>query len=103
MIASVRESAALARNIAGIGSSVPIAFGGLGVGVLRLSRRDGVNFFTTLWPGLLLKLGGVSINVTGQENLTAQRPAVFIFNHRNNFDSFIPAALVRDNWTAVGR
>ena len=39
----------------------------------------------------MLALNGVKLNVTGEENLTAQRPAVFIFNHRNNFDAFIVA------------
>ena len=32
---------------------------------------------------------GVNLNVLGEENLTAQRPAVFIFNHRNKADPFI--------------
>jgi putative phosphoserine phosphatase/1-acylglycerol-3-phosphate O-acyltransferase len=45
----------------------------------------------------------VRTNVIGRKNLTAARPAVFIFNHRNNFDAFIAGALVRDNWTGVGK
>ena len=44
-----------------------------------------------------------NLNVLGKENLTAQRPAVFIFNHRNNFDPVITSALVRDNFTGVGK
>ena len=36
----------------------------------------------------------MNLNVLGKENLTAQRPAVFIFNHRNNFDPVITGALV---------
>ena len=43
------------------------------------------------------------LNVLGSENLTAQRPAVFIFNHRNNFDPIITSALVKDNFTGVGK
>ncbi len=43
------------------------------------------------------------LNVIGAENLTAQRPAVFIFNHRNQADPVITAALIRDNWVAVGK
>jgi putative phosphoserine phosphatase/1-acylglycerol-3-phosphate O-acyltransferase len=46
---------------------------------------------------------GVNLNVLGRENLTAERPAVFIFNHRNNFDPIITSALVRDNFTGVGK
>jgi putative phosphoserine phosphatase/1-acylglycerol-3-phosphate O-acyltransferase len=28
---------------------------------------------------------------------------VFLFNHRNNFDIFIVAALVKDNWTGIAK
>ena len=45
----------------------------------------------------------MQLTVIGRQNLTAQRPAVFIFNHRNNFDALITAALVGDNWTAVAK
>jgi putative phosphoserine phosphatase/1-acylglycerol-3-phosphate O-acyltransferase len=45
----------------------------------------------------------VHLNVIGKENLTAQRPAVFIFNHRNQVDPIISGALVRDNWVGVGK
>jgi putative phosphoserine phosphatase/1-acylglycerol-3-phosphate O-acyltransferase len=45
----------------------------------------------------------VHLNVIGRENLTAQRPAVFIFNHRNQVDPVISGALVRDNWVGVGK
>jgi putative phosphoserine phosphatase/1-acylglycerol-3-phosphate O-acyltransferase len=45
----------------------------------------------------------VKLNVLGAENLTARRPAVFLFNHRNNFDVFMVAALVKDNWTGVAK
>jgi len=45
----------------------------------------------------------VNMNVLGAENLTKKRPAVFIFNHRNNFDPIISAALIKDNWTGVGK
>jgi putative phosphoserine phosphatase / 1-acylglycerol-3-phosphate O-acyltransferase len=91
------------RTVVGLGSFLPIAAGALGLGVLSGNRRDGVNFFTGNWPRLMLAAGGVSLNVLGSENLTAQRPAVFIFNHRNVFDVFVTAALVRDDWTAVGK
>jgi putative phosphoserine phosphatase/1-acylglycerol-3-phosphate O-acyltransferase len=91
------------RNLAGVGSLLPVAAGATGVGLLTRNRRAGVNFLTTYWPQLLLRINGVSLNVLGRENLTAQRPAVFVFNHRNNFDAVMTAALVRDNWTGVGK
>lgn len=91
------------RNLAGVGSLLPVALGAAGVGLLTRDRRAGVNFLTAYWPQLLLRINGVSLNVLGRENLTTQRPAVFIFNHRNNFDAAMTAALVRDNWTGVAK
>jgi putative phosphoserine phosphatase/1-acylglycerol-3-phosphate O-acyltransferase len=91
------------RNLAALGSLGPVAAGALGVGVLTRSKRAGVNFLTRFWPETVLALSGVKLNVIGAENLTAQRPAVFLFNHRNNFDVFMVAALVKDNWTGVAK
>jgi putative phosphoserine phosphatase/1-acylglycerol-3-phosphate O-acyltransferase len=91
------------RGLAGVGSLGPIAAGALGIGVLTRNRRTGVNFLTRYWPEAVLTLNGVKLNVTGAENLTAQRPAVFLFNHRNNYDVFMVAALVKDNWTGIAK
>jgi len=94
---------AQARSLAGIWSLGPLAWGALGIGVLTWNKRTGVNFLSRYWPETMLALSGVKLNVTGAENLTARRPAVFLFNHRNNFDIFMVAALVRDNWTGVAK
>lgn len=91
------------RTLAGFGSMFPVAAGAVGIGVLTRNRRRGVNFFTSTFSQVSLAIAGVQLNVIGQENLTAQRPAVFIFNHRNQVDPVITGALVRDNWTAVGK
>jgi putative phosphoserine phosphatase/1-acylglycerol-3-phosphate O-acyltransferase len=91
------------RTLAGFGSVVPVAAGALGIGLLTRSRRRGVNFFTSTWSQLLLTASGVHLNVIGSENLNAERPAVFIFNHRNQADPVISGALVRDNWVGVGK
>jgi putative phosphoserine phosphatase / 1-acylglycerol-3-phosphate O-acyltransferase len=91
------------RALAGIGSLAPMAAGALSIGVLTRDKRSGINFLTRYWPELVLTLNGVTLNVIGEQNLTAQRPAVFLFNHRTNFDVFIVAALVKDNWTGVAK
>jgi len=91
------------RTLAGLGSIVPVASSAIGVGMLTRNRRRGVNFFTSMFPQVVLAATGVQLNVIGEENLTAQRPAVFIFNHRNQVDPIIVGSLVRDNWTAVGK
>ncbi len=91
------------RTLAGLSSVIPVASLAVGWGALTRSRRRGINFFTSNWSQLLLAAGGVHLNVLGEKNLTAQRPAVFIFNHRNQADPVIVSALVRDNWVAVGK
>ena len=91
------------RNLAGISSLLPVAVGAVGIGLLTRNKRRGVNFLTANWFPLVLAVNGVTLNVRGQHNLTARRPAVFIFNHRNNFDPFIIAALVHDNFTGVAK
>jgi len=91
------------RTLLGVGSAVPAAYSAVGWGLLTRSKRRGINVFTTAFPQLLLASNGVDLNVLGQENLTKKRPAVFIFNHRNNFDPVIVGALVKDNWTGVGK
>jgi putative phosphoserine phosphatase / 1-acylglycerol-3-phosphate O-acyltransferase len=91
------------RSLAAIGSLAPVAAGALSLGVLTWNKRTGLNFLTRTWPETVLALNGVKLNVTGAENLVAQRPAVFLFNHRNNFDIFMVAALVKDNWTGIAK
>jgi putative phosphoserine phosphatase/1-acylglycerol-3-phosphate O-acyltransferase len=91
------------RTAAGIASMVPVAAGAIGVGLLTRNRRSGVNFFTSQWSRLLMTTVGIDLNVLGEENLTAQRPAVFIFNHRNQADPFIAGRLIGDNFTSVGK
>jgi putative phosphoserine phosphatase / 1-acylglycerol-3-phosphate O-acyltransferase len=91
----------LARRLASISSIGPLGVAALGVGLVRRNKRAGVNVLTRFWPGTVLALSGVKLNVTGAEHLTERRPAVFLFNLRNNVDVFLVAALVKDNWTGV--
>ena len=67
------------------------------------NRRTGVNFFTSTFGRTLLTATGINLNVLGKENLTVQRPAVFIFNHRNQADPMIAGRLVETNFTSVGK
>ncbi|MDT5130638.1 MAG: putative phosphoserine phosphatase / 1-acylglycerol-3-phosphate O-acyltransferase, partial [Mycobacterium sp.] len=91
------------RTVAGIASMVPVAAGALGVGLLTRNKRTGVNFFTSQWSRAVMGAVGIDLNVIGNENLTATRPAVFIFNHRNQADPLIAGRLVSDNFTSVGK
>ena len=91
------------RTLAGLGSIVPVGAGAVAMGVLTGNRRRGANFFTSVFSQTVLATTGVRLNVVGKENLTAQRPAVFIYNHRNQVDPVISGALIRDNWVAVAK
>ncbi|BBY30873.1 HAD-IB family hydrolase [Mycolicibacterium sediminis] len=91
------------RTVAAIASLVPAAAGAIGVGLLTRNRRTGVNFFTSTWSRLLMTVIGIDLNVIGEENLTAARPAVFLFNHRNQADPLIAGRLISDNFTSVGK
>src|SRR5271166_3070225 len=90
-----------ARRLASVSSLGPLAAAALSVGLVRRNKRAGVNFLTSFWPGTVLALSGVKLNVTGAEHLTERRPAVFLFNLRTSVDVFLVAALVKDNWTGV--
>ncbi|MCV7370428.1 HAD-IB family hydrolase [Mycolicibacterium duvalii] len=91
------------RTAAGVATMVPVAASALGIGLLTRSKRNGVNFFTSVFGRTLLGAIGINLQVLGKENLTAQRPAVFIFNHRNQADPLIAGRLVNDNFTTVGK
>lgn len=91
------------RTAAGIATMGPIAAGALGLGLLTRSKRNGVNFFTAAFGRALMSTLGININVLGRENLTKKRPAVFLFNHRNQADPLIAGHLVDTNFTSVGK
>lgn len=91
------------RTAAGIAAMGPIAAGAVGLGLLTRSKRTGVNFFTAAFGRALMTTIGININVLGKENLTKERPAVFLFNHRNQADPLIAGHLVDTDFTSVGK
>ncbi|WP_194166293.1 HAD-IB family hydrolase [Mycolicibacterium sp. P9-22] len=91
------------RTLAGLATLPTVAAGAIGLGLLTRNKRVGVNFFTSNWSKLLMLTTGIELNVLGEENLTAQRPAVFLFNHRNQVDPFIAGRLVGVDFTSVGK
>ncbi len=98
-----RGGGSMLRSAAGLLSLLPVAGAGLGVGLLARNRRAGLNFVSENWMDLVFGINGIKVNVAGRENAWSQRPAVFIFNHRNNFDAFIAASIVRKDFTGVAK
>lgn len=98
--AGIRELARSAAAVLGMNGALAL---GLGLGVLQRDRRAGANLATSTAFDLALGLAGVRLRVTGEQNLWARRPAVFVFNHQSNLDPIVVGALVRRDFTATGK
>ena len=86
-------------------SAVALMAATAGGGVVAAARRDrgaGANFVTRQWLSAVFAINGVQVKAQGEEHLEAPRPAVFVYNHRNNIDGFIAASLVGRDFVAVG-
>lgn len=97
------DAAVVTRNLAGTIGAVPVF---LGAAALRLAtgrKREAANLVSSTLTDVSLALAGVRLNVLGEEHLWSQRPAVFIWNHRNNFDAQIAGNLVRRDFGAVAK
>jgi putative phosphoserine phosphatase/1-acylglycerol-3-phosphate O-acyltransferase len=90
------------RNVAGIASLVPAAVGGLALGALR-DKQAGVEFTAQRWLGSWFAAAGVTLRVHGEEHLREPRPAIFIWNHVNNFDALMVAKLIEGKVVSVGK
>ena len=66
-------------------------------------KRRAVDLTTSLGSELALASAGIDIEVQGEENLWAKRPAIFIFNHQSKLDLLLMAYLVRRGLTGVAK
>lgn len=80
---------------------------GLGVGavlgLLNGDRRFGINTGIPLACDSALALGGVRLQVTGEENLWRSRPAIFVANHQSSLDPIVLGSLLRRDFTGVAK
>jgi putative phosphoserine phosphatase / 1-acylglycerol-3-phosphate O-acyltransferase len=97
------DAMTVVRNLIGTSAIFPATAEGVLVGVLQRDRRAGVDQFMRRLADSLFLACGVHLDVVGRSNLDAVRPAVFIFNHKNNFDIFVAARLVGYKFTSVGK
>jgi putative phosphoserine phosphatase/1-acylglycerol-3-phosphate O-acyltransferase len=91
------------KAVATMGSLAPCLALGVAKGVVKRDKTEVMPTVATTWINFTFALNGVKVNVTGRENLWKERPAVFIFNHRNNFDAFIVVRLVEQKFTGVAK
>ena len=92
----LRSAAAYTGMAAGLAA-------GLGLGLLNRDRRTAIEVTASVGSELALAAAGVTLDVVGAENLWAERPAVFVFNHQSQLDVIILAALLRSDFTGVAK
>jgi putative phosphoserine phosphatase/1-acylglycerol-3-phosphate O-acyltransferase len=57
---------------------------------------------TCVWASTaVLRGAGVRLRIIGSEHLRAPRPAVFVFNHQSQIDTFVIPCLLRTSFTGV--
>lgn len=91
------------RSIAATGSLVTSFVAGLPVYALTGSRRQSQNFSFSLFADTASALIGLELDVSGEEHLWSNRPAVFVFNHQSKTDVVIAARLLRRDIAGVGK
>lgn len=91
------------RSSLAVASIVPAFALGAVPGVLNFSRRDMVNLAATTWGEIGTALAGIRLDVHGEENLWARRPAVFIFNHQSAVDVLLLCKLLRRDFVGVAK
>lgn len=98
-----RGGGSMLSTVAALGSLVPIAGLGASLGLITRDKRAALNFVSEHWVDMMFAVNGVHLNVVGQENAEAARPAVFLFNHRNGFDPFMATSVVKRDFTAIAK
>ncbi len=93
----------VARSLTAIGA---LGFGvaaGAATALINSDRSVGMGVAASVGSDLALATAGVRLNVIGEENLWAKRPAVFLFNHQSQLDMLLLGALLRRDFTAVAK
>jgi len=93
----------LVRSAAAYGALAPSMLSGVAMGAMKRDRHVIAEYGVNAWVDRLFAITGVRLDVAGEEHLTEPRPAVFLFNHRNNFDPYIAIKLVRHDWGSVAK
>jgi putative phosphoserine phosphatase/1-acylglycerol-3-phosphate O-acyltransferase len=93
----------LGRSAAAMGVFAGSVAAATGLAILNRSRSLGANIAASAGSDLALAAAGVRLNVVGEENIWAARPAVFLFNHQSQLDVFVLAALLRKDFTGVAK
>jgi putative phosphoserine phosphatase/1-acylglycerol-3-phosphate O-acyltransferase len=71
--------------------------------LLSGGRWRALNPASAIAADLCLRIAGVQLQVSGREHLERARPAIFIINHQSALDPVVVGALVRHDYTGVGK
>jgi putative phosphoserine phosphatase/1-acylglycerol-3-phosphate O-acyltransferase len=93
----------VARTLGFYGAFAAAAGAGIGVGLLRGSRRALVNVTGAVGSDVGLGLAGVNVQVLSGAEYLACRPAVFVFNHQSKIDPILVFKLLRGGFTGVAK
>lgn len=91
------------RNIATKLSLVGSVVAGLPIWALSGSKQEARNFSMSTFADVASAVAGLKLEIIGEKNLWASRPAVFIFNHQSDIDVLICSKLLRRNFSGVGK
>jgi putative phosphoserine phosphatase/1-acylglycerol-3-phosphate O-acyltransferase len=94
---------ALAGTAAALGGFNVGMMVGAAAGLISGDARVGRNIGVPLACDLALALAGVQLEIVGEQNLWAARPAVFVSNHQSSLDAPLMGALLRRNFTGVAK
>jgi len=91
------------KMLAGLATLPPMLALGVATGIVKRDKHAVMNTTMKRWIDITFGLNGVKLNVVGRENLWEERPAVFIFNHRNQMDALIVCRLIERGYTGVAK
>jgi putative phosphoserine phosphatase/1-acylglycerol-3-phosphate O-acyltransferase len=93
----------VARTLAFYGGLAGAAYAGVGVGLLRRSRKTFVDLTGGVGADVSLAIAGIEVDVQGTEHLWSARPCIFAFNHQSKIDTILLAKLLRGGFTGVAK
>jgi putative phosphoserine phosphatase/1-acylglycerol-3-phosphate O-acyltransferase len=93
----------VARTIGLYGGMIGAFGAGLGVGLLRWSRRHVLDIASSAGSDVGLALAGIDVRVQGGEHLWSSRPCLFVFNHQSKLDVILLMKLLRGGFTGVAK
>ncbi|WFR71683.1 lysophospholipid acyltransferase family protein [Prescottella defluvii] len=71
--------------------------------MLSGNRRTAANIVGSFGPDLALTICGIDVQITGEDNASKDRPAVFMFNHQSSLDMLVIAKVIRRDVTGVAK